>query len=389
MKKQIDVLLVARPDHSMQIYNSILKQDRLKFIFLSFKIFPEWLKRLTKMKKMTTVSKNAICSWRLTFIDLCRYKFKFKFAQNWDETHIFDVNLKRIFRKQDVKLIHYWPEYGDTEILKYATRHPGVLAIADIHMPHPVAVYETMKPIYDQYGIDPKTTQLYVMSQKQHRLAERASDILVPSSYVADTYREVYTNKKYHIISYGISISTSYEKRVRSVIKEFVYAGRISLEKGSDLLLYFFSTHPDLNIHLYGGVIKGQEAIFDKYRTYDNIIFHGSVPKIELQEHLKRYDVGIHLSRFDAYSLAVGEMIGSGLPVIVSSNTGNKDDILELGVGEVTELDVFNIELSIASICDVSNYNRYSDNIDKFINSHPLDYGHKMLSFYNDKINEL
>lgn len=389
MKKDLDILLVARPDHSIQIYNSLLKQNRLYYIFLSFKIFPEWLKRLTKIKKMTTFSKNAICSWRLTFIHLCRYKYKFKFAQDWDETRVFDVYLKRIFKKHNVKLIHYWPEYGDTEILKYSTHNPGSLAIADIHMPHPAAVYESMKPIYEKYGINPESTQLYVIAQHQSKLVDNATDILVPSSYVADTYKKVYNNKKYHIISYGITVSASYEKRERTVIKEFVYAGRISLEKGSDLLLECFANHPELNIHLYGGVIQGQEAIFDRYRNSDNIFFHGSVPKVELQEHLKQYDVGIHLSRFDAYSLAVGEMIGSGLPVIVSSNTGNKDDILEFGFGEVSKLDILNIEQSISSICDINNYCMYSENIDKYIKGHPLDYGHKMLSFYSNKLTEL
>lgn len=388
-KKKIDVLLVARPDHSMQIYRSLLKQDKLQYLFLSFKVFPEWLKKMTRLKKMTTVSKNAVCSWRLTIINSCRYQFKFKFAQNWDESRVFDEDLKRIFKKHDVKLIHYWPEYGNAEILKYSTHRPSVLAIADIHMPHPKSVYDSMKPIYEQYGIDPQSTQLYIMTQEQSGLVENATDILVPSSYVADTYREVYKNKKFHIVSYGISISPSYEKRNRSVVKEFVSVGRISLEKGSELLLDYFTKHPALHIHLFGGIIKGQESIFDKYRTFDNIIFHGSVPKAELQDHLKHYDVGIHLSRFDAYSLAVGEMIGSGLPVIVSSNTGNKDDILELGFGEITKLDAKSIEQAISSVCDINNYNRYSDNIDNYIKNNPLDYGHKMLLFYSNMVKDI
>lgn len=250
-------------------------------------------------------------------------------------------------------------------------------------MPHPVAVYESMLPIYKKYGIDSQTTKLYTMSKEENHLVDNATDILVPSSYVADTYREVYSDKKYHVVSYGISVSPNYEKRKRKIIKEFVYAGRISLEKGSDLLLDYFLNHPLLNIHLYGNIIPGQEQIFEKYKTANNIRFHGAVPKSELQEHLKMCDVGIHLSRFDAYSLAVGEMIGTGLPVIVSSQTGNRDDVKKYGFGEVVSLDDKSIEICIEKVCNLRNYNIYAENIDKYIQSTALlKYSDNMLAFY-------
>lgn len=382
MKNKIDILIVARPDHSMQIYRALLAQDELNFLYLSFKVFPEWVKSLTRIRKLTTVTKNAICSWKLTFINLCRFKFRFNFAQNWDETTAFDSNLKYIFKKNEIKLIHYWPEYGDAEIFKYAMSHPGVRMFADIHMPHPVAVFELMKPIYRKYGISPESTQLAVIAREQSDLAGNATDILVPSSFVADTYRSVYNGKNYHVVSYGITVSKSYKKRHREKITEFVYAGRISLEKGSDLLLEFFSMHPEYNIHLYGGILDEQKFIFEPYKKCDNVFFHGSVPKAELQEHLKKYHVGIHLSRFDAYSLAVGEMIGCGLPVIVSDQTGNKDDVNNERLGIVTPLSADNISESIKSITTPKVYNTIQDNIEFFIRNNYKAYAEKIIGFY-------
>ena len=382
MKKKKDILIVARPDHSMQIYNALLGQSKLNYLYLTYKVFPKWVKKITGIKKLTVCSRNYICSWKLTFVNLCRYKYKFSFAQSWDETHVFDSSLKRLFRTNDVKLIHYWPEYGDSEIIKYIKQHPESHAFADIHMPHPRAVYNSMKPIYERYGITPESTQLYKMVQEQSDFAQKATDILVPSSYVADSYRDVYNDKNYHIVSYGITVSRLYTKRNPSIIKEFVYAGRISLEKGSDLLLDFFEKHQDLNIHLYGSVIAGQESIFNKYNNVKNIYFHGSVPKMELQERLNLYDVGIHLSRFDAYSLAVGEMIGCGLPVIVSENTGNKDDIRKEELGLVTSLDLDSIEKAIKIIVDPNNYNKIVMNIDNYILNKNKTYGERMIDFY-------
>ncbi|SEA55205.1 Glycosyltransferase involved in cell wall bisynthesis [Xylanibacter ruminicola] len=384
--KDIDVLIVARPDHSMQIYNALLKQDRLSFLFLSYKVFPVWIKKMFGIKKMTTVSKNAICSWKLTIVNLCRYKFRFPFAQNWDETLIFDRHLRRIFKNKRVRIIHYWPEYGDYEIIKYVKSHPGTLAFADIHMPHPKSVYEDMKSVYLKYGIEPESMQLFNMAQNQADFVNNANDILVPSSYVADSYKRIYKDKRYHIISYGITVSSSYTKRHRTIVKEFVYAGRISLEKGSDLLLDFFERNPELNIHLYGSIVNGQEFIFDKYKGIPNIYFHGLVPKVELQNRLKLYDVGIHLSRFDAYSLAVGEMIGTGLPVIVSEAVGNKDDIKAENFGLVTSLEVKCIEDTIRQMCKLDLYNKFVDNIEDYIRYRHVSYGEKLINFYLNTI---
>lgn len=389
MKRNIDVLIVARPDHSMQIYKALVSQEELSFKFLSFKIFPEWVKKLIALKKMTTVTRNAICSWKLTFVDICRYKYKFLFAQSWDETHILDNVLRKIFSRTDVGLIHYWPEYGHSEILNYFKAYPQTKIFADVHMPHPLVVYRTMEPIYRQYGIDSSRTHLYEMSREQGDLLEGVTDVIVPSSYVAQTYNEIYKDKIFHVVSYGIAISPSYFKRKRTKIKEFVYAGRISLEKGSDLLLKFFAAHPYLNIHLFGSIISGQEHIFNAYQGHSNIIFHGAVPKVELHDYLKKYDVGIHLSRFDAYSLAVGEMIGVGLPVIVSSNTGNKEDVETFGFGEVVDLEENQIEKVIQKICNLDNYNHYAENIDKYICNSPSLYGDKMVSFYKKVLRNL
>ena len=386
MRNKIDILIVARPDHSMQIYRELLAQDKLKYLFLTFKVFPEWVKRIFHFKKMTTISKNVICSWKLTFINLCRYKFKLSFAQNWDETTAFNRNLKSIFKKNEIKLIHYWPEYGDEEIHNYALSHPGVRIFADIHMPHPVAVFESMKPIYEKYNISPESTQLAVMAKKQNDFARNATDILVPSSFVADTYRAVYNGKNYHVVSYGITVSKSYEKRHYEEITEFVYAGRISLEKGSDLLLEYFSMHPEYNIHLYGGISDGQETIFEPYKKLNNVFFHGSVPKAELQDYLKKYHVGIHLSRFDAYSLAVGEMIGCGLPVIVSDHTGNMDDVRNERLGIVTALTTDKISESIKSITTPEVYNSIQDNIEFFICNNNKSYGEKIIRFYKQML---
>ena len=387
MKNNLDILIVARPDHSMQIYRALLAQNELKYLYLTFKVFPRWVKSLTGIKKITTVTKNAICSWRLTFINLCRFKLRLRFAQKWDETRVFDSKLRRIFKKNEVRIIHYWPEYGDAEIQKYIKTHEDVRVFADIHMPYPSAVFESMKPIYKKFGIDPDSTHLAIMAKEQSDNATNASDILVPSSYVADTYKSIYAGKRFHIVSYGISVCDSYKKRHFDLITDFVYAGRISLEKGSDLLLDYFSSHQEYNLHLFGGIVPDQESIFQHYRRCENIFFHGSVPKIDLPKYLMKYHVGIHLSRFDAYSLAVGEMIGCGLPVIVSDHTGIMDDIRDNCLGLITSLTIDKISECVKKITDPEVYNRIQNNIESFIGNSNKQYADKMIEFYQNMLN--
>lgn len=40
MKKKLDVLLVARPDHSMQIYKALCNQEKISFRYITFKVVP-------------------------------------------------------------------------------------------------------------------------------------------------------------------------------------------------------------------------------------------------------------------------------------------------------------------------------------------------------------
>ena len=101
---------------------------------------------------------------------------------------------------------------------------------------------------------------------------------------------------------------------------------------------------------------------------------------------MSQYDVGIHLSRFDAYSLAVGEMIGVGLPVIVSDKTGNKDDVEKYSWGIVTSLNYDDIEKNIKQLSEINNYKKYVSSIYNYINNEYLNYGDRTVAFYKDII---
>ena len=93
------------------------------------------------------------------------------------------------------------------------------------------------------------------------------------------------------------------------------------------------------------------------------------------------------MSRFDAYSLAVGEMIGCGLPVIVSDKTGNKDDINRYGLGLVAGLSVEEVKNAVMTISNLQTYNSIVDNIDAYIREYHMTYGARMINKYKEIIN--
>ena len=383
-KKERDVLLISRPDHSLQIYDALKCQDSIDYTFITFKVVPSWLKKLLfNWKRLRSVGSEVIISVKCTILNLLRYKFRLRFAQNFSEENIMQNEVRRLLKKNTYKVIHYWPLYVFSEVEVWAQSNPDKLVIADVHFPNPEVVINEMMPVYTKYGLDFTSTVWPRHLKVNDKILSGAPSFMVPSEYVANTYKVTYPNKQYHIVTYGITVSPRYAKIKRIAIRNFVFAGgTISLEKGCDLLFEYFTNHPELSLHVYGECVPEQEYIFSKYYEVENILFHGHINKEELPEHLPKYDVGIHLSRFDAYSLSVGEIIGCGLPVVVSNMTGIASEVQKYNWGIVTDLSNHSISTAINQICNLDIYNTYVEFIDTYIMESHKSYGEKMLDFY-------
>ena len=386
--KKIDILLLARPDHSLQIYNELSKQQDIKYHFVTFRVFKRWL-RFLNIPRVGYVDRNVSVLVWLTVRHILKYNFG-KFT-NLNEKKYFEKGVSKILKSFKPRVIHFWPSYCYDEIKKYKKENPNVVTIADQYMPNPVFVLDIMKPVYDSYGLQISNTYLECYSNNIMKHFDGADYIAVPSRFVEDTMKLSFPNHKYIRQSYGIKISPDYSFELKTdTIRNFIYVGGISLEKGVDSILEYFSKHTKLELHLFGGMNAYQREIFDGYKQFPNIHFHGAVSKDVLNEQFKMMDVGIHPSRFDAYSLAVGEEIGSGLPVIVSDNTGICDDVLENVWGLVFKTGNLNsLDAAIKKICINENYNKYKTNIDTYItSSNNSSYGEAVLLTYQNLLNK-
>lgn len=387
--KTTDILLIARPDHSYITYQSLLKSE-LRFRYVTFKLFPLWIKKLLPVRKMRAVTKYYSLNWGLTIHEVLCSLFHRRIFDNKKEERVFGDFACRQLKEHNPIIVHYWPLYCKDAIRHYKRTHPETFTLAEIYFPNQRFVLETTSDILAQYGVDCNLNYIKDQLKIYEEVMEYEDNFLVPSKFVADSFRRYYPSKNFYVIPYGITISEKYmrKKPVDESHKfKFVYLGKISIEKGCDVLCQYFSTRPAYELHLFGTIVANEKKIFQSYCSCGNIIFHGAVPKNEVQTEMAFYDVGIHLSRFDAYSLAVGEIIGCGLPVIVSETTGISDDVIQNGWGLVTTLEEPAIDKAVRTITSKDVFNSFVESIDKYVMSSPQSYGERMVAFYKQILN--
>lgn len=387
MKKK-DILLIARPDHSLRIFRELGK-SHLSYCYYTFKVFPNWVKAIIKDPRIVCLNGNFKSSIAVSIYNILVFKLHLKIDSIISENRLFEHFIYHKIRNIETKVIHYWPKYCKRSIREYKKQHHSTKTLADIYMLNPQFIIDYMTPILEPLGLTDNLNYILNERADMDDVMLYEDNFLVPSEFVAETYKKYYPNKNYRIISYGISVWKDYRKKTlpRS-IQTFVYAGTISIEKGCDLLCEYFKHHNEYLLHLYGTIKHNEQSIFSLYKKFSNIIFHGSVAKAELQEEIARYDVGVHMSRFDAYSLSVGEIVGTGIPVIVSKNTGIKDDVEKYNWGKVCGLSIDEFDSAVKGMSDLKNYSRFQMSIDKYISAGPISYEEKVVRLYSELCNE-
>ena len=382
-----DVLLIARPDHSYLIYKG-LERSKLSFLYLTFKAFPLWMKKMLfrNNPKVVALDKHYKIVWSLSIVNILRFTLGWRFLSFIKESDLLNSVASKVLRNNDFKIVHYWPLYCLDTISALKKKNPKVYTVADMYMPCEKYILEKYSSYMESLGLEHNFDYIKAGFSNLEQLMQVEDNFFVPSEYVAQTYRKYYPKKNYVVVSYGITIYAQYRKKAflnSAKPMKFVYVGTISVEKGCDLLLEWFSGQTFHELHLFGKVHYAEVHLFEKYKQNKRIVFHGTVAKSELQDNISQYDVGIHLSRFDAYSLAVGEVIGCGLPVVVSSETGISEEVRKNGWGIVCDIDYPDaITEAIHRISEPQCYNECLRQIDKYITSNPQSYSDCVIDAY-------
>lgn len=151
------------------------------------------------------------------------------------------------------------------------------------------------------------------------------ADIIVAGSrFVADTLLAVgVPAQKVVVCQYGADVTTfPYHERRRDPETPLRVAlvGTGAVRKGSLRLLRAVRQMSGVELHLFGfyhDIPGGAEA------WRDIATFHGNLPRADLVRALRDCHVFAMPSVWEGSSLAVGEAMASGLPVIVTPNSGS------------------------------------------------------------------
>lgn len=380
IKLKKNVALIARPDHSYFIYEELL-QSKLSFIYVTFKLCPQCIGRFFRIQRIRWAKRDCYQSLIMTLHNIGVYNLNWEWPKKFNGGKIFTNYIAKILGRYDFKLIHYWPDYCVDYICHYRQEHPKIRTIADIYFPCAETIINDVESALSKYGLTENLNGIRNKILKDRHIMECETDFIVPSPYVADTYKKKFPDKRFFIVSYGITKWDGYRKKeIPEKIYRFVYVGTVSVEKGCDFLCEWFKKHQEYELHLIGKVHPKEDFVFEKYSKLPNIIFEGVIPKSKVQETVSLFDIGIHMSRFDAYSLAVSEVVSAGLPVVVSTTTGIAFDILRFRLGKSCPLDDTSLDEAISNVIDY--YSDYINFIDDYMRTSQYDYGKEIIKTY-------
>lgn len=143
---------------------------------------------------------------------------------------------------------------------------------------------------------------------------------------------ERHTNKGVKLIPNFVcenELPLKMELNVKKEIKNALFVGGVSPEKGCDTILEAAKYIPDIDFHLVG-VVSDEISKID---LPSNVHLYGNRDKEFVKAMMSNADVFLFLSRFygEGFSVALVEAMANGLPCIVTNWAANADMILPDG----------------------------------------------------------
>ena len=388
-------LLLARPDHSTFLYKELRNNPEIDIKFHTFSAFKKgsWLNKWKPSVK--SVDSEVKISYAFTIFHRLMYElqksvnFNYYEKENQIAEYFFNQNLQKYDHKIDI--IHYWSIYCHQSIRDFQQINPQTKFIADVYAAHPDYVCEILEPEYEQYGLSIENSHFIKSRNRDIVSLDGVENMLVPSEYMAEIYQKYYPKTKIFTASYGLfnydEKPIKLSERAFNEPLKLIFVGNISIEKGCVYLLEAMKKLSNTNVQLdlIGEIDKLQKDIFKPYFNLKNVRFLGKLPNLKILELLPNYHIFALPSLTDAYSLAVSEALAHKLPVIITENVGNKNDVRKFNIGKICE--VKNTDAIIEAIFSLQNeeYRQHlSANIINFIKDNKLNsYSSKVLKVYN------
>jgi starch synthase len=170
----------------------------------------------------------------------------------------------------------------------------------------------------------------YVRPEQKRQEMNLADIVLVPSSFAEKTIREYHPNKNVARAPYGVDTKfwTPAAQTQPSQLLRFIYAGQLSLRKGTPQLIeaWKFAALRDAELELVG---PWQLSDGSLKTLPPNIICQQPCAPEALRRRYQTADVFVFPSFFEGFGLVLTEALACGLPAICSESTAGPDIMLE------------------------------------------------------------
>lgn len=387
-------LLIARPDHSINLYKGLSKEIDVEIDYFTFSASKEnsIFKKIKPSSKVIDREVNLLYTFTVLHQLLAKINKKISFDYYNVENAVAEIFIKPIISnfKDKVDIIHYWPAYCYQSIQKVKNKGCNSKFLADVYAAHPDYVIKILEPEYEKVGISLKKSHFMKSRDRDKKSLENVENILVASEYMKAIYSEYNPNSKIHVASYGLLGMQNDE--IKSLTKspvekvKLVYVGSVCIEKGINYLLEaFLNLNNDyFSLDIIGEIPYEQEFIFKNFYNIKGVKFFGKLSYFKIQAMLLSYDVFVMPSLTDAYSLAVSEALSSNIPVIITENVGNKDDIIKHNLGIVCKIrDSDSLRVAIEKFRDIEYRHFLKENILLFKQTQKYDnYVNRVLEVY-------
>ena len=331
MKKKF-LLCTPGTFHYFDLAKALHKSKQLKKIVSGYPLY--------KLKKYN-LPKGVIKSFGLYQI-VIRILFKFKI--NFLNGLIKKLNMKN-FLKLDKISSKYITQSDIFLALSGTGLNTGIqfkkknkiyiCERASSHISHAVKILKTE---YKKFGINYDVDQKIV--DREIKEYKSANFILVPSRFVQKTFAQkgIFNTK---IITYPSDNKIFYYKKERdykSKTFKIIFVGGITLRKGVHYLLDAFNNlnFENKELHLVGS-ISNDLKLFKNKILYPNIFLHGHKSHSEINELFNKSNVFVMPSLEEGAAISVAQAMNTGLPVIVTENTGWKENVLKYKTGYVVK----------------------------------------------------
>ncbi|MEQ3445178.1 glycosyltransferase family 4 protein [Enterococcus cecorum] len=271
----------------------------------------KWKKQIDgyKYEKISKCVKTNLFVKALFLLSKARPK-QFQKLYNW----AFEIWV--IHNLKGVDCIHVLQDYGNNVIRTAKKRNIKI-------------VYEQIIAYYMERYFDNKSVKEDLSQRENLHIVDY---ILTASDFVKNSILEIEENRnvesKITVIPYGANTQQfSYKERAYEADRELrlLVVASISKRKGINYLLDAMEILQDYPVKLtvIGVPVNSEHSLINRIQNMNNVEYIGRVPHEQIHNYYKQNDVFVLPSLAEGSSLSVYEALASGMPCVVTKNTGS------------------------------------------------------------------